>query len=368
MSSRVPAGDGELRFRTRPNIRWVWLIYLAFFVMGPMMYGSTEAVWWAVAGVAVFLPIYWVAGRVSGARLVWPILGMVALGCSFAWRNPGASVFFVYAAAECGRLGSRRRAIAALLLVGAVVIVISLLTQPAAFFWMPALTLVLVIGTVGIHEQELERKNRQIAQSRQEVERLARIAERERIARDLHDLLGHTLSVVILKSELARKLAARDPERAAAEIGEVEDVARRALDQVRSAVAAYRSESLLGELENARQVLASAQVALDLRADDVELPPLVEGSLALIVREAVTNVIRHAAAAKCGITLRADGDRVRLVIEDDGRGFRPPEGTGLRGMRERLAALGGSLDIEGGRGTRLAIEVPTTHWLAEAGG
>lgn len=367
MTAPVASPDGELRYRGRPNLRWVWLVYLTFFLMGPAMYGSNVDIGWALVGLAVFLPTYWVAGRLSDERLLWPILVMVALGCAYAWRNPGASVFFVYAAAECGRLGSRRRAIVALVGVGLVVVVVSLLSQPAAYFWMPALTLMLVIGIVSIHEHQIEAKNRQIAQSRQEVERIARIAERERIARDLHDLLGHTLSVVILKSELARKLAGRDPVRAATEIAEVEAVARQALEQVRGAVAAYRSETLVGELDNARRVLSSAEVELELNAEEVEMPPLVEGSLALMLREAVTNVIRHAGASRCWISLRADDGRVRLVVEDDGRGLRQPEGTGLRGMRERLAALGGSLGIDAGRGTRLAIEVPTSHWLTEAG-
>jgi two-component system sensor histidine kinase DesK len=181
------------------------------------------------------------------------------------------------------------------------------------------------------------------------------------------------LSVVVMKSELAAKLAERDPSRAAQEIREVEAVARQALSEVRSAVTAYRAESLQGELDNARRALDAAGVALEVELEPVRLPPLYEGVLALALREAVTNVVRHARAKTCRIALRLDGqlderadqpadDTVRLVIDDDGAGARGPEGMGLRGMRERVRTLGGSVEKEVGRrqgdvGTRLTVHL-----------
>lgn len=348
-------------FRTR--LRWLWLVYLIFFLMGPIQYGSTFHVLLALGGVVAFLPLYVVADRMSGLRVLWPMAGMIALGVAFAFKNPGASVFFVYAAAECGRLGDRRRALLGVIAVAALVVLTALVVQAHLFFWIPAVTLVAVIGTLGIHEREMERKNLEVARSREEVEQLARIAERERIARDLHDLLGHTLSVVILKSELARKLADRDPVRAAAEIREVELVARKALGEVRAAVSAYRAESFLGELDNARVALASAGVALEVENEEPSLPPLHEGVLALSLREAITNVIRHAQASSCRVLLRADGGLVRLLVEDNGAGARAHEGAGLTGMRERIASLGGRLEKSNDRGTRLLIELPLVAHL-----
>lgn len=343
---------------TGRRLRWLWLVYLVFFLMGPVVYAGPAEIAWAVAGICLFLPLYVIAGRLRGWPVLWPILGMVALGLAFARWNPGSSVFFVYAAAECGRLGPPRRAAIG---VGALMVVVALVAlgiQAHPFFWGPAAALVFVVGVANSHEYQLAIKNQELRRSQGEVERLARIAERERIARDLHDLLGHTLSVVILKSELAGKLAERDPARAALEIREVEVVARKALAEVREAVSSIRAESFSGELDNARSVLESAGVALDADIDPVVLPAAQEGVLALALREAVTNVIRHAGASRCRVALRADEASVRLVVEDDGGGARGPEGAGLSGMRERVAGLGGAVERLVGDGTRLAIELP----------
>lgn len=339
-----------------PNLRWLWLVYLVFFLMGPLLAQSLRAFLFTMVGIAVFLPIYALAPRAKGGWVYAAIGGMLALGLLFAKSNPGASVFFVYAAAECGRLG-RVRARQAIAVVMLVIVVVAAAWQQHPFFWIPALALVFVIGTATMHEFEVEQKNLELRQSREEVAELARIAERERIARDLHDLLGHTLSVVILKSELARKLAERDPVRAAAEIGEVEAVARQALTEVRAAVSAYRSRSFAGELDNARRVLSVAGVALEVETEGVVLPALHEGVLALSLREAVTNVLRHAHATSCRVALRADAGSVRLVVEDNGRGG-GAEGVGLRGMRERALVLGGSVERSVGPGTRLAVDLP----------
>lgn len=357
---------------TRPDrdrLRWLWLIYLVFFLMGPALYAPPRYLWYSILGVAVFLPLYFLAPRIEpGWKMLGPILGMLALGLVFVNHNPGASVFFVYAAAECPGLGPRRRALTALGLLMVLVLVVAFTLQENPFFGVPAVALVAVVGVANLHQREMNRAQGEIRRSREEIERLARIAERERIARDLHDLLGHTLSLVVLKSELAKKLADRDPERAIREIGEVEAVARQALSEVRAAVTAYRAESFQGEIDNARLALDAAGVAMEVDLEPIRLPPQHEGVLALALREAVTNVIRHAQASRCRVALRADADgdgetsAVRLVIEDDGRGTKGPEGSGLSGMRERIAGLGGSLEKLGsglaggqGPGTRLAI-------------
>jgi|CXWL01.1.fsa_nt_gi two-component system sensor histidine kinase DesK len=343
--------------RRQPS-RLLWLIYLVFFLMGPIAYAGPREIAIACGGVAIFLPIYLVAPRFVGWRALWPMAAFVGLAVVFVRQNPGASVFFVYAAAESARLGAARRTRIALAGLMALVGVVGWGLQASAFFWLPALTLIWVVGTASLHQVELERADREVRRSREEVEQLARIAERERIARDLHDLLGHTLSVVVLKSELAARLAERDPKRAAEEIREVEKVARQALAEVRAAVTAYRAETIAGELENARRALAAAGVEMAIELDTVTLPPLQEGVLALALREAVTNVVRHAHASHCRVTLRGDGDRVRLLIEDDGRGVRGVEGSGLTGMRERVAGLGGMVERLAGAGTRLAVHLP----------
>jgi two-component system, NarL family, sensor histidine kinase DesK len=212
------------------------------------------------------------------------------------------------------------------------------------------------------------RRHAELRMTQEEVTRLARMNERERIGRDLHDLLGHTLSLIALKSELAGKLLERDRDAACHEIGEVERVAREALGQVRRAVTGIRAAALEVELTRARLALRSREVELEARLDRLDLSPEVETALAMALREAVTNVLRHARAGRVEVDLRRVGDRALMEINDDGRGGRLSPGHGLTGMRERLTALGGALHIDSapGRGTRLRLSVPLPEEQARA--
>jgi two-component system sensor histidine kinase DesK len=199
--------------------------------------------------------------------------------------------------------------------------------------------------------------NMALTAARAEVARLAAENERSRIARDLHDLLGHSLTTITVKAGLARRLAEHgDTERAHAEIGEVEKLARRTLGDVRAAVSAHREVTLVGELATAREVLRAAGIVAELPASVAEVDPTVSELFGWVVREAVTNVVRHS---------RADHVRIMLgpsfvEIQDDGRGGPPCSGgSGLRGLRERVAAVGGTLTAGGGfTGFRVRAEVP----------
>jgi two-component system sensor histidine kinase DesK len=210
------------------------------------------------------------------------------------------------------------------------------------------------------------RAMKKLSQAQAEVEHLAKVAERERIARDLHDVLGHTLSIIILKSELAGKLIDRDPARAKAEMADVEQTSRAALADVRSTIRGYRAHSLEAEIKQAKSVLETAGVNVQAESAQVPLSPAQESVVALMLREAVTNVVRHADARNCQLRLaRIDGTCL-LEIADDGRGGTQIEGNGLRGMRERVEALGGTLRRETASGTRLSIEFPVAE--LQAGG
>jgi two-component system sensor histidine kinase DesK len=191
-----------------------------------------------------------------------------------------------------------------------------------------------------------------------EVERLAKLAERERIARDLHDVIGHTLSLVVLKTELAQKLMARDAGRAMTEMADVERIARDGLAEVRQAITGYRSGGLAAELEHVREALVAAGIEATIEAGSVPLPPAQETALSLALREATTNVIRHAAATQCHIRFYAQDTSVLMEVADNGRGGEAPFGNGLTGMRERIHALGGVLSREAQQGTRLLIKLP----------
>jgi two-component system sensor histidine kinase DesK len=217
----------------------------------------------------------------------------------------------------------------------------------------------LIVGGGNIFFAERNRMNRQLRKANEEMEHLAKVAERERIARDLHDVLGHTLSVITLKSELAGKLLDRDPARAGREIREVEQISRQALSDVRDAIRGYRSQGLVAELAQAKSTLETA--GLTVRCDaatTVELQAIQESVLSLAVREAVTNIVRHAQAHTCRVRLEQHNGSCRLEIQDDGRGSSNGEGNGLRGMRERVEMLGGTLDRDAENGTRLTITLP----------
>jgi two-component system sensor histidine kinase DesK len=157
---------------------------------------------------------------------------------------------------------------------------------------------------------------------------------------------------------LAGKVLERDPERARREIGEVEQIARTALGEVREAIRGYRSEGLAAEIARAHKTLEAAGVALDCGEKPPQLAPAEETVLSLILREAITNIVRHAQASRCRLEFAANGHGTALVVEDDGRGGIRQEGNGLRGMRERVESLGGNLRIDSGQGTRLVIEIP----------
>jgi two-component system sensor histidine kinase DesK len=221
---------------------------------------------------------------------------------------------------------------------------------------VPAVTLAIIaMFTAYAHKHQIEMRR-----SQDEITRLATLAERERIGRDLHDLLGHTLSVVALKSELARKLIDRDIDAARTEIAEVERVARDSLSQVRNAVSGIRCTALAAELVATTALLEAQGLKVKCETENVKLPHDRETVLALSLREAATNVRRHSRASAVTIRLRKESAAVIMEVADDGHGGRIVPGNGLNGMRERLGTVGGSLTLwpnpEGG--TLLRASVP----------
>ena len=207
--------------------------------------------------------------------------------------------------------------------------------------------------------------NSTVLQLRATQEELARTAvekERLRFSRDLHDLLGHTLSVVVVKAEAARRLAPRDLDLALAQLADIETVGRQALTEIREAVTGYREASLTTELDRARDALSSAGIEPVVRQSGPPLEPQTEALLSWVVRESATNAVRHSGATRCEIEVGGGPERVRVTVTDDGRGVPAgaTPGSGLRGLRERVAAAGGTLDSGPGPrgGYRVTAELP----------
>jgi len=351
---RLLPRDKEISF-----IPYIWLIYLSYIPMYCILAGVGAKVWTvSLLSIVIFLPLYFRGYWVKGNRLLWVVALIALLGTLLSPINLGASVYFIYAAAFAGEAQRPRYAA---VIVAALVLIIAAETvvfHLASYFWIPGILFTIIIGAVDIHFAERRRENAKLRMAHEEVERMAQIAERERISRDLHDVLGHTLSVIVLKSELASKLADKDPQRAAQEIRDVERISRETLAQVRSTVRGYQSRGLMAELDQAKSALQAAGVAVHCDLSPTGLAPSHEGVLALALREAVTNVIRHADASSCNLNLSRINGFCRLEIADNGNGKPGPEGVGLSGMRTRVEALGGALERETGSGTRLIIILP----------
>jgi two-component system sensor histidine kinase DesK len=212
------------------------------------------------------------------------------------------------------------------------------------------------------------RRDAELRLSQNEVRRLATLAERERIGRDLHDLLGHTLSLITLKSELARRLALVDPARAQQEMEEVERVARHTLGEVRSAVTGMRAGDLNSELVSARLMLEASGISLRVvTPEHMDLPPKAEAALALVLREAVTNIHRHSRATEACVTITRNGQDFAMRIMDNGCGGLAAHGNGVSGMRERVSQIGGRLAIDSPvkQGTQLEIALAGVAQLSE---
>src|SRR5579883_2054045 len=262
----------------------------------------------------------------------------------FAWFSP-----FIYTVAYIGGRFSLKRALP---MIAVLVVCISLAGWLLGFSLTSigsAIFYVVIVGLVVVFLMRVIAANQELRAAREEIARLAVTAERLRIARDLHDLLGHNLSLIALKSELARRLIAVSPERAATEIGDIETVARTTLQEVREAVASYRQPTLASELQGAQEILAAAGIAYRY--------------------EGVAKVIRHSRAHHCTIRLNRSSNTVRVEVIDDGSGVPltvtstgslTGSGNGLRGLSERVSALGGSCEVgprkEGG--FRLAVALP----------
>lgn len=298
-------------------------------------------------------------------------MAVLALYVEFAYGS-GVPYRFVYVLiAAAVTLPTRKAAwmVAATSIFAGVVYAIQAGWEAFVTSWQEIVPFPLIgIGMIAVSRlvitvRELEAARREIAQLAA-AEAIAK--ERLRFARDLHDLLGHSLSSITLKSELAGRLLPAAPEKAAAEVHDIEGVARRSLHEVREAVSGYRQPTLDEELYGAREMMEAAGIACRIENEAGPLLNAMDSVLAWTVREGVTNVIRHSRADRCEIRVTQDGEEVRVEVKDDGHGS-PPEheetysnGSGLSGLAERVAASGGNLEEgplpEGG--FRLQVSLP----------
>ncbi|MBB5340505.1 sensor histidine kinase [Tunturiibacter gelidoferens] len=364
-------GNDNISSRRENKWPWIWLAYTGFLFIDPIMEPSRHIWLGTIAVFVTFLTIFfgYVRETDAGRPLrFWMIGATFLLGLvTFPW-NSGGITFFVYVAGFLPfSIQSKNRVLALFFAESLAILGETYLFRvpgPLHIGWPNAIIgifLLVIIGGGNIFFAEQKRAECKLRAAQEENVALAAVAERERIARDLHDVLGHTLSVIVLKAELVGRLIESDPQRAVREIADVETTARTALSEVREAIGGYRSQGLTAEMERTRKTLQSAGVALSCESPVPQLNASEETVLCLTVREAVTNIVRHAKATQCRIRFaRSEDGYHSLLITDDGAQPRIREGNGLRGMRERVQSLGGRLSITTSPGVAILIELPHT--------
>jgi two-component system sensor histidine kinase DesK len=353
-SSLLPPGPASVLLRLAPLV--LVLPPLVTFLLArpsderlmslvPALAGFVAVVAWAVLASRPAL-----TRRALVAGVLLSVLAVVVLLADA--RGLWLTLFY-YPAVAAGLIGPVRHTSVA---VAAVAAVAATTGWAAVGDPLSALEFALECVLLGIAALAVSRlivSNRELVAARAEVARLAAADERARIARDLHDLLGHGLSLIAIKAELARRLLARDAERAAAEVGDIESVSRRALEDVRAAVSGYRRVTLASELIGAQSVLETAGIAVEIDHAAEGLSDELDEALAWSVREGVTNIIRHSSARRATLRTALADAGVRLEIRNDGHVPRPARptavpgtvgGTGLMGLAERVAAVGGRVE------------------------
>jgi len=361
-----------------------------------------------LAGLALFLAVYlWASWHNDFSRAAYPTPQQQA-SASGRWRwvpiaaLAGLSVAFILgdgprwlsmliftSACAGGRFAPGRavRAVAALALLTGL---LGWLTHDTLSDVGPGMFWTGMAGILTIIINYFRLTNRALQVAREENARLAVEAERLRFARDLHDLLGHDLARIALQSEVVEALIPTAPERAIATAREMGEAARTALREVRAAVAGYRQPTLAGELRGAGEILGAAGIAYHCTGERVSAPPAVEAALAWVVREGVTNVVKHSGARRCTIRTTQDAGAVGVEVIDDGRNPSARTagassvtlgsgGNGLPGLAERVAAFGGSCNagpsLDGGfrlsvtlpRGKNVGVERALVEQAAHAG-
>ena len=381
--------------------RWffsgIWLVYLISPVSD--LFSDHHGALWIAGGLAIataFSVIYlivicnsgrWPRQALWGLAAIWLLAALACVVYGNAWTP-----LWIYVSAAAGMVLAappygRRRALYGVLAVGACYVFFSWLAHAGTAELLAVLLPVLLVGVAMIGFRMQIQLMHELAQARGAVAKLAANEERLRLARDMHDLTGQSLSMITLKSELAAKRLSKLPASAEldtvlGDLGDIGRVSRQTLHDIREAVSGYRRPTLAIEVITARNALEAADIRLD---DDPELTlrsgtfdAEAEAVLAWCLREAVTNVIRHSGARNCRIRLVQHPGELSLEISDDGHGPSgqepdAPQGAGLHGMSERLSAEGGRLSLgtaepgpgsRGGHGFKLTATVPVDHYDA----
>jgi two-component system sensor histidine kinase DesK len=361
---------------------WIWMLNLGL----PLFYLATQPfhhVWIGYAALLVLVASYrqslWSAER---PRLfLFIVLQIAAIGVLAGLYSSPFLYLEFFPAVGIGLLQSRRLGLlcSGLMALTSIVVLAHHYFDSRDDFWISFLPtmLILLVFPFMIRAQRRSRVlKRQLATANEEIERLIKNEERQRIARDLHDTIGHTLTLITLKSELLERMITRNPELAISEAQDIRRTTRTALKQLRELVSDMQAVNIGEELAHAEQMMRTAGIRFTVRGAESfgTPPPIVRNMIGLCLRECLTNVAKHSRAAKCEVELAERPGAYELQVRDDGVGIAAPDsnagrsGSGLLGMRERLALLDGKLELESGAsgGTLIRITVPKV--LRQQGG
>lgn len=338
---------------------WFNLIYLVFLFF-PWMFASPRWIDTTVAAVAlaIFVPVHFRAFEAPAKERLLAIGIVAVLGCVTSFFILGSGVFAIYCGAMAGFLRPvRRSGIVVAVCVAAYLLAAYLAGRAVTeHFFVVLMSMIVWFSTLSTSQSMLD--SAQLEREQELDLQTASLMERERIGRDLHDLLGHTLTMVALKSDLANRLLDTDPEQARQQIEEIQEASRQALSDVRQALSGLASISVSSELDNAAAALEAANVALTIAGDVPTLTSDQDQVYGMMIREAVTNVIRHTEATTVTIHFKSTDQDRQLTISDNGGGEIESEGRGLAGLRKRIESLGGSVRIGADAGVSLSATIP----------
>ncbi|ENB9404006.1 sensor histidine kinase [Bacillus cereus] len=346
---------------------YMFLVYLLF----PIYHLSQASGWKLVIGsgmLIVFIITYRQLYFVQKTFILWACIQMILTLLFALFYNPFMIFFGFFTASAMGFAPSKKvfRILLCLLVVmlGVFVFInMNQLTPTSLVNIVPMFILMLLtpFGMRNFNQKKMLRN--QLNEANEQIKDLVKREERQRIARDLHDTLGHTLSLITLKSQLVEKLIVKNPERASTEAKEITQTSRTALKQLRELISDMRMITVEEELEQIKAILQAANIELEIKQETSasSLSPIEQNILGMCLREAVTNVVKHSKATRCIVSVRELQGELILTVEDNGIGLADQnhDGNGIRGMKERIALIDGFVELGTiNPGTLLTVKVP----------
>ncbi|PEC22968.1 sensor histidine kinase [Bacillus cereus] len=346
---------------------YMWFVYLLF----PIYHLTQASGWKLVLGIGmliVFIVTYRQLYFVQKTFILWACIQMVLIFLFALFYNPFMIFFGFFTASAMGFAPSKKafRVLLCLLVVmlGSFVFVYKNQLTTASLVNIVPMFILMLLTPFGMRNfnQKKMLKN-QLNEANEQIKDLVKREERQRIARDLHDTLGHTLSLITLKSQLVEKLIVKNPERASMEAKEITQTSRTALKQLRELISDMRMITVEEELEQIKAILQAANIELEVKqeASSSSLSPIEQNIVGMCLREAVTNVVKHSQATRCTVSVLESQGELILIVEDNGIGLanQNHDGNGIRGMKERIALIDGFVELDTiNPGTLLTVKVP----------